>query len=54
MRKRRESEGEEAEERWLLPYADMITLLLGLFIVLFAMSSIDSNQYNEVRRSLSQ
>ena len=42
------------EERWLLPYADMITLLLGLFIVLFAMSTIDAKQFDNVKRSLSQ
>lgn len=42
------------EERWLLPYADMITLLLGLFIVLFAMSSIDAKQFDHVKRSLSE
>lgn len=43
-----------SEERWLLPYADMITLLLGLFIVLFAMSSIDAKQFDQVRRSLAK
>lgn len=41
-------------ERWLLPYADMITLLLGLFIVLFAMSSIDDSKFENVKRSLAQ
>lgn len=46
--------GGGGEERWLLPYADMITLLLGLFIVLFAMSSIDAKKFDHVRRSLSQ
>ncbi len=46
--------GDGGEERWLLPYADMITLLLGLFIVLFAMSSIDAKQFDNVKRSLSQ
>jgi chemotaxis protein MotB len=49
-RKRRShDEGhEEAEggmERWLLTYADMITLLLALFIVLFAVSSINSKKF---------
>lgn len=44
--------GGGGEERWLLPYSDMITLLLGLFIVLFAMSSIDAKQFDNVRRSL--
>jgi chemotaxis protein MotB len=41
-------------ERWLLPYSDMITLLLGLFIVLFAISSIDAKQIDNVKRSLTQ
>jgi chemotaxis protein MotB len=46
--------GGGGEERWLLPYADMITLLLGLFIVLFAMSSINAQQFDQVRKSLAQ
>jgi len=46
--------GGGGEERWLLPYADMITLLLGLFIVLFAMSSVDDSKFDNVRRSLAQ
>lgn len=29
------------DESWLLPYSDLLTLLLALFIVLFASSSID-------------
>jgi chemotaxis protein MotB len=32
----------------------MITLLLGLFIVLFAMSTIDAKQFDNVKRSLAQ
>ncbi len=46
--------GGGGEERWLLPYSDMITLLLGLFIVLFAMSTIDAKQFDNVKRSLAQ
>lgn len=33
------------EERWLLTYADMITLLLALFIVLFAISTINQKKF---------
>jgi chemotaxis protein MotB len=36
---------EENAERWLLTYADMITLLLALFIVLFAMSTINQKKF---------
>ena len=32
---------EEAGEAWLLPYSDLMTLLLAVFIVLFAVSKID-------------
>jgi len=45
---------EGGDERWLLTYADMITLLLALFIVLFAMSTINAQKFDFVRRSLSQ
>jgi chemotaxis protein MotB len=47
-----ESAGSGAE-RWLLTYADMITLLLALFIVLFAMSTIDGHKFDAIRSSLS-
>jgi chemotaxis protein MotB len=32
---------EHADETWLIPYADLLTLLLALFIVLFASSNVD-------------
>jgi chemotaxis protein MotB len=35
------------EERWLLTYSDLITLLLGLFVILYAMSKIDAGKYAE-------
>lgn len=43
------------DESWLIPYADLLTLLLALFIVLFASSTVDqeklermSNVFNQV------
>lgn len=39
------SEEVENSERWLLTYADMITLLLALFIVLFAVSTISTKKF---------
>ena len=35
----------ENEERWLLTYADMITLLMALFMVLFSISSVNISKY---------
>ena len=40
------------DERWLLSYADFITLLLALFMVLFALSTIDRNKFAEFRTGL--
>ncbi|MGH9102657.1 MAG: flagellar motor protein MotB, partial [Acidimicrobiales bacterium] len=52
---RRRAHGAESEEheggmeRWLLTYADMITLLLALFIILFAMSTISMRKFAEFK-----
>jgi chemotaxis protein MotB len=40
-------------ERWLITYADMITLLMVLFIVLFSMSQVDLAKYAKLKTSLS-
>lgn len=42
------------DETWLIPYADMLTLLLALFIILFASSQIDQAKYSEIKISLSE
>jgi len=47
-------EEHENSERWLLTYADMITLLLALFVVLFAMSSISVKKFLEFKLGLTQ
>ncbi|PWA12585.1 flagellar motor protein MotB [Pueribacillus theae] len=51
-RKRHRKESEGMNESWLLPYSDMLTLLLALFIVLFAMSSLDAIKFRDLARSL--
>jgi chemotaxis protein MotB len=38
--------------RWLLTYADMITLLLAVFIVLYASSSVNAKKLQEVASSI--
>jgi chemotaxis protein MotB len=42
-----------SQERWPLTYADMITLLLVLFIVLFALSKINQAKYRQFQKSVS-
>ena len=39
-------------ERWLLTYADMITLLLALFIVLWSISSVNISKFDQLKASL--
>lgn len=51
-RRRHTDGGHESEERWLLTYADMITLLLALFVVLFAISSVNVSKVKLLQQSL--
>lgn len=45
-------EEHENHERWLVTYADMVTLLMVLFIVMFAMSSVDQKKFNALKAGL--
>ena len=38
----------DQSERWLLTYSDMITLLLGLFIVMYSISNVDTTKLQAV------
>lgn len=56
--KRRGGGHEEEEhvnhERWLVTYGDMLTLLMVLFVVLFAMSQIDMKKFTALRDGLAK
>lgn len=63
MRRRRVVEEHENHERWLVSYADFITLLFAFFVVMYSISSINEGKYkvlsdamvgvfNEQQRSL--
>lgn len=47
-RRKNKKEDEGMDESWLLPYADILTLLLALFIVLYSMSSVDAQKFQEL------
>jgi chemotaxis protein MotB len=54
-KKRREEEEKEANnERWLLTYSDMITLLLVLFIVMYTMSTVNSAKFKAMAEQMGQ
>ncbi|MBP1971212.1 chemotaxis protein MotB [Virgibacillus natechei] len=48
MRRNRRRKDRHIDESWLLPYSDLLTLLVALFIVLFAMSDVDAQRYQEL------
>jgi len=58
MSRRRKKGGHEEEhenaERWLLTYADMITLLMVLFIVLFAIGQVDQKKFDKLHDGLAK
>ena len=45
---------EHVDESWLVPYADILTLLLALFIVLFASSSVDQEKLDRMSAVFNQ
>ena len=47
-------EEHENHERWLLTYADLITLLLALFMMLYAMSVLDLKKYEAFQEAFTQ
>jgi len=53
-RKKHAAPHEEHEgEPWLLPYSDLMTLLLALFIALFAISQTDQKKMSELSQAFS-
>lgn len=45
-------EEHENHERWMVTYADMLTLLLVLFIVLYAMGQVNTSKFDQLKSSL--
>jgi chemotaxis protein MotB len=51
-RRGHEPEEEHVDERWMASYMDMVTVLMCMFIVLFAMSTVDQAKFDKLRNSL--
>lgn len=56
MSRKRHEEHEEHEnhERWLVSYADMMTLLFALFVVLYAISSLNKSKIEAFASSMTK
>jgi len=52
MSKRKEEHEEHHDERWLVSYADFITLLMVLFVVLYSMSQVNVEKYKILASSM--
>ncbi len=50
--KRRRIEDDENPDRWVVSYADFITLLFALFTILYALSVVDTEKLQEFTNSL--
>lgn len=54
-RPRRHVEPEpDTSDRWLISYADFITLLFALFVVMYAVSSVNEGKYRVLGESMAQ
>jgi chemotaxis protein MotB len=54
MARRARKPVQHQDERWLITYADVLTLLFVLFMVLFAISEVNDGKFNVLRESLSK
>ncbi|MEG1040643.1 MAG: flagellar motor protein MotD [Pseudomonas sp.] len=52
MARRRQPEEHENHERWLVSYADFITLLFAFFVVMYSISSINEGKYKILSQAL--
>lgn len=53
MARRKAEEEHENHERWLVSYADFITLLFAFFVVMYAISSVNEGKYRVLSDSIS-
>ncbi len=53
-RRKKKHDDEHMDESWLIPYADLLTLLLALFIVLYASSSVDAQKFKELSKAFNE
>src|SRR4051812_7884846 len=47
-------EEHDNEERWLVSFADMMTLMFALFMVLFSISSVNTSKFESLKKSLEE
>jgi len=53
-RRKKEHHEEHADERWLITYADVLTLMFVLFMVLFSISVVNTSKFEELKQTLKE
>lgn len=53
MARRKHHEEHANHEAWAIPYADLMTLLLAFFVVMYAISSLNEGKYRVMADALS-
>lgn len=54
MRRKKREEEHENHERWMVSYADFITLLFAFFVVMYSLSSLNEGKYRVMSKSIIQ
>ena len=52
MKRRRKYDEHDNHEAWAIPYGDLVTLLLGFFVVMYSMSSVNAGKYRVLSSAL--
>jgi chemotaxis protein MotB len=51
-KRRKAAPAAHADERWLLTYSDLITLLMALFVIMWSISSVNISKFDQLKASL--
>ncbi len=54
MAKKKQHHEEHPDERWLITYADVLTLMFVLFMVLFSISVVNTGKFEQLKESLAK
>jgi len=52
VRRRRQPQSNDSRDRWLISYADFITLLFAFFVVMYSISSVNEGKYKVLSETL--
>ncbi len=52
-RRHRSTESSTSQDRWLVSYADFVTLLFGFFVVMYSVSQVSESKYRTLSETLS-